>query len=580
MIRRTFSSLPTFKAMRFRPGLNIVLADKGPGATEKQTRNRAGKTSLIELVHFLAGGNCGPDSIFRDPALIKHSFGMELDVGGHAVTVERCGSEPSKLDVSGETGHWPVQPKLEKKSGRTLISNDHWKTVLGRLLFGLGDADGDNKKYSPTFRSLFAYFVRRVEAGAFAEPVQQATEQQTWDQQVAISYLIGFDWTIPQAWQRLRDREKALESLRKAAKEGAFGDFIGKAADLRTQVTLAEERCKQMKQRLFNFKVLPEYHNLEREASQLTRDINELANQNALDRQLLAELERAVESEIPPATINLEELYKEVGVALPGVALRRFEDVRRFHESVVSNRRIYLQQEMTDARQRVAENEGLQAEKVERRAEIFDILRTHGALEQYTQLQSELNRLEGETEALRQRLKTAEALESGKTELEIERAQLLTRLRQDHHEQGEQLRLAIVTFEELSNALYEKPGSLTISQEPTGPRFEVKIHGGKSKGINNMQIFCFDWMLAQLCAARNIGPGFLVHDSHLFDGSDERQVAKALEIGARAAQRIGWQYIVTMNSDVLPGAFAGREGIVSPRLLDTDDGGLFGFRFG
>jgi uncharacterized protein YydD (DUF2326 family) len=95
-----------------------------------------------------------------------------------------------------------------------------------------------------------------------------------------------------------------------------------------------------------------------------------------------------------------------------------------------------------------------------------------------------------------------------------------------------------------------------------------------------MQIFCFDWMLAQLCATRNLGPGFLVHDSHLFDGSDERQVAKALELGERTAARIGWQYFVTMNSDVLPLAFAKHPAIVSPRLLDTDDGGLFGVRFG
>ena len=580
MIHRTFSTLPGFKAMTFRPGLNIVLADTSPGATDRQTRNRAGKTSLIELVHFLTGANCTPDSIFRDEALLEYSFGLEWDVGGQRVRVDRTGSEPSKLEVSGDTGHWPIQPKLQKKTGRWLISNAHWKAVLAALVFGLSDNEDDEKKHAPTFRSLFAYFVRRQAAGAFLEPVQQSSDQLTWDQQVAVSFLIGFDWTIPQAWQRLRDREKALNTLRQGAKEGAFGEVIGKTADLRTRLTLAEDHCKQVQGRIATFKVLPEYHDLENEASRLTREINELANQNALERQFVAELEKAIESETPPPIEDLESLYREAGVALPGLALRRFEDVRRFHESVVSNRKSYLQQEMTDARQRIAQHERLQGEQVDRRATVLNILRTGGALDHFSQLQGELTRLRTETETLRQRLRTAEALETGQTELKIERAQLLTRLRQDHHEQGELYKAAILTFEELSSNLYEKPGSLTIRQEESGPKFEVRIHGEKSKGINNMQIFCFDWMLAQMCAGRKVGPGFLVHDSHLFDGSDERQVAKALELGEKTARKIGWQYIVTMNTDVLPAGFADHESIIEPRLLDSDDGGLFGAGFG
>ena len=100
-----------------------------------------------------------------------------------------------------------------------------------------------------------------------------------------------------------------------------------------------------------------------------------------------------------------------------------------------------------------------------------------------------------------------------------------------------------------------------------------------------MQIFCFDLMLAELATRRGIGPGFLVHDSHLFDGVDERQVAKALQLGADHAQAIGFQYIVTMNSDALP-KDGFREGfdidtyLLDTRLTDaTESGGLFGLRF-
>ena len=59
MIRRIFSDLATFKELTFRPGLNLILADKSLGATNRQTRNAAGKTSLIELIHFLTV-KCAP----------------------------------------------------------------------------------------------------------------------------------------------------------------------------------------------------------------------------------------------------------------------------------------------------------------------------------------------------------------------------------------------------------------------------------------------------------------------------------------------------------------------------------------
>lgn len=82
-------------------------------------------------------------------------------------------------------------------------------------------------------------------------------------------------------------------------------------------------------------------------------------------------------------------------------------------------------------------------------------------------------------------------------------------------------------------------------------------------------------------------PRILVHDSHLFDSVDGRQVASCLNIGARLAEAHGFQYIVTMNSDFLDlvveqsdKAFDPTPYTLSPRLTDSsEDGGLFGFRF-
>lgn len=587
MIHGISSDLASFKALTFGPGLNILLAEKSEGATDRQSRNGAGKTSFVELIHFLFGGNADKDSIFRSPELTPWSFEVRVDVGGTTVDVARSGTKPSRIRLQGDTSAWPLQPSLDAKSGDLIATNEQWRALLGSVFFGLGDADeGDDRlRFRPTFRSMFSYFARRQNSGGLVGPTQQSSMQQAWDQQVAVSYLLGLDARIPQEFQEVRTQEKAMAELRKAAKEGGLGRYFGTAADLRTRLTIAEARSRRLTEQLASFDVVPEYAELEREASVLTRDISGLNDENTIDRELILQLRDAISSERPPAADNLDRLYREAGVILPGTVGRRFDEVAAFHQAVVQNRRAHLANEVEAADARIAERDRKREQLDGRRRQLMSILRSGGALEHYARLQEEAGRAEAEAEGLRQRLTTAERIESTKVELEIERARLLKALQTDLHERSEVISDAILTFEELSNALYEKAGSLIISATPNGPTVDVRIDAQRSKGITNMQIFCFDLMLADLSTRRGLGPGFLVHDSHLFDGVDERQVAKALQLGADHAASVGYQYIVTMNSDALPrdGFRSGFDvdAFVRPtKLTDaTETGGLFGLRF-
>lgn len=587
MIHGVSSDLPSFKSLTFGPGLNIVLADKSAGASDRQSRNGAGKTSLLELIHFVFGANADADSIFRSPELAPWTFEARVDVGGNAVDVGRSGKKPSRIMLQGDTTPWPIQPSLDAKSGDLVFSNEKWRALLGAVVFGLPvDADEqDRHRFAPSFRSLFSYFARRQNSGGLLAPTQQSSKQQPWDQQVAVSYLLGLDSRIPSELQEVRTQEKAMTELRKAAKEGGLGRYFGTAADIRTRLTIAEARAKRLREQIAIFNVVPEYAEMEREASIITRQISGLNDENTIDRELILQLQNALASEQAPAIANLDRLYKEAGVVLPGSVGRRFEEVAVFHEAVVQNRRSHLSSELQSAEDRIARRGLERARLDERRRQLMGILQSGGALDHYAQLQEETGRAEADAEGLRQRLVTAERIESTKAELDIDRARLLKALQTDLHEREGVVTEAILVFEELSNALYEKAGSLTISATSNGPTVDVRIDAQRSKGITNMQIFCFDLMLADLATRRGLGPGFLIHDSHLFDGVDERQVAKALQLGADHAAAVGFQYIVTMNSDALPrdGFRPGFEvdAFVCPtKLTDaTETGGLFGLRF-
>ena len=191
----------------------------------------------------------------------------------------------------------------------------------------------------------------------------------------------------------------------------------------------------------------------------------------------IRQLRGSLEQEVTPGISDVTDLDAEVGVVMPELVQKRFDEVEQFHRTIFENRRSHLSAEIGAAEARIAERDRLSLEQDRRRQQVMGVLCSGGALEHYTSLREELGRLEAEVQSVRQRLQTAETIESTKTEIDIERAQLLKALRDDIHERAAVVREAILTFEQLSESLYERAGSLTIADSFSGPTFDVHIDG-------------------------------------------------------------------------------------------------------
>lgn len=583
MIYRIFSTLPSFKEVQLGTGLNVLFAEKSEAATAKQTRNGAGKSSLLEIIHFLCAADCPEDSIFRHPKLRNFRFGMVFDLGGSVVTVQREGENPNEVVISqAETSSWPVKPEVSQETGETVLSVKLWERVLGTLMFGLDSVNKPVGKYGPTFRSLFSYFVRRS-PGGFLEPHVYFIQAKPVSWQVAVTYLLGLDWTIPQEWQLVRDEEDEIRKLRSAVGEGDLSEIVGKKAELRSDIATKETALSHFQNRIENFQVLPDFRHYEEQANNLTSQIAEMLNQNTLDAALAETLEIAISEERAPEITDLNHMYREAGVVLPLTTLKRFDEVKLFHESVISNRKTYLTAELTATRQRLAGRNATLARLDSDRQNVLGLLRSHGALDQFSKLQAEYGKRSAELELLRKRFAAAEKIEGGLAKVKIRRQQLFLRLQQDYSEQKNLLNEAIVAFETVSKRLYEVPAKFTPTESNNGPLFKIDVQGERSPGIGHMQIYSFDMMLLQVASLRGVGPGFLVHDSHLFDPVDARQVGIALQLGSEISEQTGVQYIVTFNSDKaleFNGEFNLERYTIPVNITDAEEtGGLFGFRF-
>ena len=99
MLRKIYSDLPSFKNVKFHEGLNLILAEKDDTSTDGKTRNGAGKSSLVELINALLGSDIRKGNILKTPSLLYNRFGIELELSGNAITLERCGDTANKIFV-------------------------------------------------------------------------------------------------------------------------------------------------------------------------------------------------------------------------------------------------------------------------------------------------------------------------------------------------------------------------------------------------------------------------------------------------------------------------------------------------
>ncbi|WP_279483317.1 DUF2326 domain-containing protein [Aureimonas sp. SK2] len=581
------SDLPTFKRVEFRPGLNILLADRHADASDTETLNGSGKSSLVEIVHFLLGANADKGSLLRDPALEGYEFRGRFMFGEVEVEVRRRGSNPRKIVVSPHPGTLGMTWQSDGGDGGHTVALDEWRRWLGDRVFGLrvGQDPAMSLPHAPTFRSLFGYFARRREDGGFLDAARFSKRQSDLDARVALSYLFGLDWRIAREFDDVSRAEAEVKVLKRRFAQRHPGSARS-LASLRADLAVAKAKAAEATRRVSGFVVLDQYGDLAAEAGRLKKELETLAKDaSILETKVRHLLETTSDSHRPAPEQDVAAMYEMAGVQLPMQALRSFEDVRAFHASVVANRRRHLEVAVAEATEGLKRLRGEIADRERRRSEILASLSGRGAFSDLVEQQrilasriSEANRLEEEFRD-RQQLE----LEGGDSKIERERLRL--RLLADFNDRWLVLDEAALAVSEAKEALYsERDGHLEVEATTRGPEFDISIEGDRSGGIANMEIFCMDHALATVTKPRHGGPGFLIHDSHLFDGVDPRQAATAIVVGGRTAAALGTQYIALMNVDQFSTlAFQEEDdptaAILPVKLSDTEEGGLFGFKF-
>ena len=545
MIYKISSNNDSFKEITFNKGLNIIVGARSEESNRKSTRNGVGKTTLIKIINFCLGSK-------KERLPIKHlegwEFSIEMDLFGEKIIATRpIGNE---IFIKGNTDNFPISP-IDKGDYKYYKLND-WRTVLGKALF---DFEKDKSvKYNPSFRKLIHYFVRNNKE-AYNDPFKKVIGEKAVDTQVNNAFLLGLNWKDASEAQEIKDEADTISKLKKIYNEHFLKD-LGKTISkskgaLETEQIKLESVIAEREEELIKFEINEQYKYYEKRANDGTKNINRLSDQRLILKQKLEQYNESVKDESDADSLDIEIIYNELGFYFKDSVKKTLEQANEFHKAIIKNRKEFLRVEIVSIENQILKIDELIKAKNLELANIMNILNSSIALEKYRLIDTENIKTKEMLEKVKSKIKDIDDIDNRENNLKTRRGEFGNIIKRNYEESKPDWSQAVKLFDKNTRALYNESGSLITEVSDKGFKFKIGIAKGESDGISNMKIFCYDLTLLQLFSQRN-EIDFLIHDSNIFYGVDERQVASGLHYLYKESLEKDIQYICTINSDDIP----------------------------
>jgi len=538
----------SFRAITFKPGFNVVVAEKQSNSSEKDSRNGLGKSTLIEIIHFCLGSTFGKTHALSVEQLSDWRFDLELMLDNKKYIFSRSTTEePRKMNIYGDVSDWDVDS--EEGNGFHIVRVEDVASILTSKGFSLHTEEG--KKYQPSSRGLLSHLIRRGVEG-YSDPFAQMPQEKTWSKQINNAFLLDLDWKYASRIQELKDKDNALKAVKTGISSGLLTHLDASIGQLEAESAVLEEELTEAQKQLSSFKVHPQYYEIEKSNNELTEEIHDATNELTIIEQLLAKYVKSIEDETDVSANEVKEIYREAGLSFSDTLVKRLDEVEEFHKQLIENRKQYLANEIAELKRKADSLRTTIKDLSETRAKGLTVLKTHNALDEYQLLQERVTERNSRLLSLRQSIKQLYELETEKSRLTIEREEIFNKAREDFKEREEHLKKIITIFNSNSQYLYSEGGRLSIDVTKDGYKFDVEIKRANSQGVGYMKVFCYDLAIMEFNSVKPTFFKTLIHDSTIFDGVDERQIALALQLAQTKAETFDFQYICTINSDMIP----------------------------
>jgi uncharacterized protein YydD (DUF2326 family) len=574
MFIRLSTNSDEFKPINFKPGFNVIIADRASDATDQDSRNARGKSTMLMLMNYVLAGNLHKS--LRPLADDGWEVTLTLEMFGGTVAATRSLSSGRRLSIRADG---PAHDLIGSWLSEGQIAVESWKELLGLSLFRLEPVEQEISG-GLSVRTLLSYVIR---SDTPKDPLKVISQQGATSSREHVAFLLGLDWSVIHELAALKNGLDQLKVISAASRGGLVATLRPEDELVLERATLKHE-ADEWRQRLEGFRVLEDPNSLVARADQLTALISRLRDEAVVDRRM-RELYMSSLTDTESASIDalpIEELFSAAGAILADGFKRQVDEVREFHTALLENRHLFLREEIEVLDERIQARMADLSRLDQQRDAVLRTLDAGGALDELNGMRAELNDIDGRMAALDLQIEQARELVTRREELKLEQSTKRNEATRYLTTSREKLDRISDRFSQKMRQLYGKDAALTVSVDDAGYKFAIRATGSGSTGVDRMTLFCFDLTMLEEGILTAHHPDFLIHDSSVFDGVDPRQRASALQFAQAMVESTGGQYICTINSNDVPDELLDEDwfkaGVVRT-VLDTETGGLLGRTF-
>jgi uncharacterized protein YydD (DUF2326 family) len=577
-----------FTPIRFRQGLNAVVARIDHPKDAKKLGHNLGKTLLTEMIDFALLKGVNKHHTFKRHAEMFEGFvffiELELPSGGY-ITIRRSVEEPSKIAFKRH----PEQYSDFVDLGETAW--DHWRESFNKAVDLLDSILAFEPIKPWKYRKGIGYFLRTQADYQDVFQLAKFGKGRDTDWKPYLARVLGFnDNLLLQKYKADADfsQWKTNQSKIEAETNLKPKDFD----KLRASLDAKQAEVNRKVEALDAF----DFHEQEIEMTRSLADSVEAEvaeNNNYLynARHDLQQIEKSLGTSIDFDLDGVKRVFEEAQITFPQQLAKDYNDLLDFNRRILSERQAMLSERAEELRREIADLEKQNAALAKRRQDILKVLGGTDSLKKFKNLQRELDEDRAGLELLREKSQQLEALIAAQKKLREtkDRVETLTASIEEAIRRSNQRYKNIQqTFTRIISTVLHRTALIFVATNENGNmefRAEFSdsndLQTDEDRGTTFRKMLCIAFDLSVLVSYANERFFHFVYHDGALENLQEKLKLALLKVIRETCAEHGIQYIFSCLSEDLPTIDEGKE--LCPAddeiVLKLHDGGEAGRLF-
>lgn len=549
---KVFSDGP-FKNVKFNEGYNIVLATIHDKENKKDTHN-LGKTSLLVVIDFLLLSTFTKKSpILANPIFSTQTFFLELLLNSGKYLVIRRGIEkPSKISFKlneNPLTNFDIPTEWDEEN----VAFEEAKDMLNTFL-------GYDVLTNWLYRKSISYFLRSQKDYLDVFQLNKFKGKHIgW--KPFVFDLLGFDGSLVEKKLHCDDEIVEKKSEIATLQKQASIDIAERDKIIGLIEIKSEEKDRTEKEiDKFNF-----YSQDVTVTRELIDSIDTQLQTLNSERYRLGYEIKKINSSLEQTSVTvrldkLKELYNEVELFFPESLSKQYEELERFTDAISSERRKYLEENLSFLKKEYAQINDAIKVKEQERSDKISILTEVDVYDKFKVYQKELASLEAELSLLQEKLRLIDSSSTIRTEIEKlkdERKEYIDKIREAidgrAHADINKIFNQIVTEVTDTNAIISiKQNSDANVEFEADYQTTTHVTTSEADGTSYKKLLCVAFDIALLVSYSSHSFYRFVYHDGVLEGLDDRVKQRLIMVTQRICSEYGLQYILSLIDSDIP----------------------------